>query len=517
MNKISPVNKMATKAMTTIEECTVCCEAYNKSSRAQVDCERAGCNYKACTECIRAYLLTSVNEPHCMECKTNWSAKFMLVLKKTWLNDIYRPHREKFLCDLELSKIAETMPQAERYQEVKKQEKVTNELRSQYMAMKIELEKIGTKINESSRLTQQIRHGGGIADAKVEKKEFFMPCPAVNCNGLLSTQYKCGICDMYTCHECHEVLGLSKTEHTHTCDANNVASALAIKKETKQCPGCHNRIFRVEGCSQMWCTGCHTAFDWNTGRKVSTDGLHNPHWFEYQRTLNGGTAPRTPGDVPCGGLCTRSQVNAGIVAKIMSAGRAIALTPYQVSSSTDPLCETLRFMHRIIENITHNDVRETRQRIQGLRDFTEQRVKYIVGEITKEQLSTHIFRSDKTRQKNTEMLNVYELLSAVGIDLFNRLLANTQTGEAFVQAVKEQVAQYDKLRVYCNGLFAVISNTYAMTVPQITDSWIRISEKFNTKTLKNIEQMAPGPATPASATPASASATPASATPGLSV
>ena len=127
-NKISTVNKkMATssneataKTATTkeakepVEECTVCCEAYNKSSRVKVDCERAGCNYKVCIECVRAYLLTSVNEPHCMDCKTNWSAKFMLILKKTWLNDTYRPHREKFLCDLELSKIAETMPAAER-------------------------------------------------------------------------------------------------------------------------------------------------------------------------------------------------------------------------------------------------------------------------------------------------------------------------------------------------------------------------------------------------------------------
>ena len=280
------------------------------------------------------------------------------------------------------------------------------------------------------------------------------------------------------------MIGLSKTEHTHVCDANNIASALAIKKETKQCPGCHNRIFRVEGCSQMWCTGCHTAFDWNTGRKVSTTGLHNPHWFEYQRTLNGGTVPRTPGDVPCGGLCTRTQMSTGIVAKITRHRPPASSNAYY---NTDPLGETLRYIHRIVEQITHNDVRETRQRIQGLRDFTEQRVKYIVGEMSKEQMSTHIFRSDKTRQKNTEMLNVYELLSAVGIDFFNRLLENTQTGEAFVQAVTDQIAQYDKLRVYCNGLFAVISNTYNMIVPQINDSWLRVNEKFNTRTLKNVE------------------------------
>ncbi len=478
---------MATAEKKVVDECGVCCEAYNKSSRVQIECERVGCNYKACSECVRAYLLTSVNEPHCMECKTNWSAKFMLILKKNWLNEIYRPHREKFLCDLELSKIAETMPAAERYIAVKKQEKVTDELRSQYMVLKLELEKINAKVNESHRITQHIKNGH--LDGKAEKKEFFMPCPAVDCKGLLSTQYKCGICDMFTCHECHEVIGPSKTEHTHVCDANNVASALAIKKETKQCPGCHNRIFRVEGCSQMWCTGCHTAFDWNTGRKVSTQGLHNPHWFEYQRTLNGGAAPRTPGDVPCGGLCTRSQVNSTIMTKILSARRATAtLTQNQViSSNTDPLCETLRYIHRIVENITNNDVRETRERIQALRDFTEQRVKYIVGEMSKEQLTTYIFRSDKTRQKNTELLNVFELLSAVGIDLFNRLLSNTNTGEVFLEEVKEQVAEYDKLRSYCNGLFATISNTYAMTVPQVTENWVRLTEKFNSKTMKMVD------------------------------
>ena len=499
VNKISRVNKMATKEMATpkematkematpkVEECTVCCEPYNKSSRLHIECERVGCNYKACSECVRAYLLTSVNEPHCMECKTNWSAKFMLILKKNWLNDIYRPHREKFLCDLELSKIAETMPAAERYMAVKKQEKVTDELNSQYMVLKLELEKIGAKVNESRRITQQIKHGH--LDGKEEKKEFFMPCPAVNCNGLLSTQYKCGICDMFTCHDCHEVIGESKTEHTHVCDANNIASALAIKKETKQCPGCHNRIFRIEGCSQMWCTGCHTAFDWNTGRKVSTQGLHNPHWFEYQRTLNGGTVPRTPGDVPCGGLCTRSQVNTTIVTRLVPNKRVISLnTPPTPMTNNDRLAETLRYIHRIVENITHNDVRETRQRIQGLRDFTEQRVKYIVGEMTKEQLTTYIFRSDKTRQKNTELLNVFELLSAVGIDFFNRLINNTNTGELFVKEVAEQIAEYDKLRAYCNGLFATISNTYGMTVPQVTENWVRLTEKFNSKTIKMVD------------------------------
>ena len=122
-----------------------------------------------------------------------------------------------------------------------------------------------------------------------------------------------------------------------------------------------------------------------------------------------------------------------------------------------------------------------------MRDFKEERIKYILGDMTKQQLSSHIFRTDKVRQKNTEMLNVFELLSAVGIDMFNKLLANTQSGVELLYEVQEQIEQYNKLRIYCNGLFAVISNTYGMSVPHITKKWIRISEKYNSKSLKFIE------------------------------
>ena len=103
---------MSGAAKKEVEECIICCEPYNKSTHIPIECEQMGCLYKACLECIRSYLLTSVNEPHCMQCKANWSAKFMLNLRKGWLSDIYRPHREKFLCDIELSKIAETIRQA---------------------------------------------------------------------------------------------------------------------------------------------------------------------------------------------------------------------------------------------------------------------------------------------------------------------------------------------------------------------------------------------------------------------
>ena len=478
------------------EECIVCCEPSNKTKHLLIECEHVACKYNACRECVRSYLLISASDPHCMECKTNWSPRFMLILNKNWLSDIYRPHREKLLCDIELSKITETMPAAERYKSWQAQQQICEEIRAEWIAHKAQTEKLLDKYNAATRLAHNIKSGK--EEEKVEKKEFFMSCPAVNCNGMLSTQYKCGICDIFACKECNECIGMNKTAE-HTCDPNNVASAQAIKKETKQCPGCHNRIYRVEGCSQMWCTGCHTAFDWNTGKKVVSGRLHNPHWLEYQRGLNGGTAPRAPGDVPCGGICSRSAVNQQIVVKINMHRQS----SYNALYASDPLVDTLRSIHRIVENITLNHVRELRDRLQTLVDFKTQRVKYIVGEITKAELSTQIFKADKVRQKNTEMLNVYELLSAVGIDMFNRLLANTKRGEDFIADVTDQVKQYDTLRTYCNGLFAIISNTYGMVVPQINKSWSVLTERFNSKTMKELE---PSPS-PSVSSPASSSST----------
>jgi hypothetical protein len=286
---------------------------------------------------------------------------------------------------------------------------------------------------------------------------------------MLSTQYKCGICENYTCHDCHEIIGLNKTTHEHICDPNNIASAQAIKKDTKQCPGCHNRIYRTEGCSQMWCTGCHTAFDWNTGRKVVSEQLHNPHWLEYQRSQNNGQAPRAPGDVPCGGICSRQDLN-----------RILIRLPSIVE-----LSDKLRQVYRFVVEVTLNQVREIRERCQQMRDFQDQRVKYIVGETSKEKMAAHIFKSDQTRQRDTEILHIYELLSAVGIDMFNRLMVEIPRDQLHTLAI-EQLTEYNRLRLHCNSLFAVISNTYNKTVPQVCDLWLIQSGKFTSKSMLKV-------------------------------
>ena len=139
----------------------------------------------------------------------------------------------------------------------------------------------------------------GWGNQKKEVRKFIRKCPVDNCNGFLSTQWKCGLCDTKVCSDCLEIKPESKTDE-HVCNADSVASAKVIKRDTKPCPSCGVRIYKISGCDQMWCVECRVAFSWSTGCKIR-GRIHNPHFYEYQQA-QGENAVRNPGDIACCGI-----------------------------------------------------------------------------------------------------------------------------------------------------------------------------------------------------------------------
>lgn len=156
-------------------------------------------------------------------------------------------------------------------------------------------------LNESIHRSELL-YDGRAAPAAPERREFIMKCPDDGCRGFLSSAYKCGTCNKYACSKCLVVFGAEK-DGAHECNKDTLESVKAIKSETRPCPKCGTRIFKVEGCDQMMCTmgDCNTAFSWNTG-KIEVGRIHNPHYYEWLRRTGGGAAPREPGDIPCGGI-----------------------------------------------------------------------------------------------------------------------------------------------------------------------------------------------------------------------
>jgi hypothetical protein len=143
-------------------------------------------------------------------------------------------------------------------------------------------------------------------DPEAGKHRFIRPCSDTGCKGFLSTAWKCGLCEKHACSQCHVVLEGDKKEHV--CDPDTLATAKLIVSQSKPCPGCHINISKIDGCNQMWCTICNTAWDWKSGR-IETK-VHNPHYFEYMR--NRGTVavvPRNPNEVLCGRELDRYFIN----------------------------------------------------------------------------------------------------------------------------------------------------------------------------------------------------------------
>ena len=376
-------------------------------------------------------MLNSTNEPHCMNCKNPWSTKFLLDnLNRSFVDNDFKKHRKNLLVEKEISRTPELMNLVERTKLIEEANEELHEIEKKYIEARKIFNEFAKQVNEKKLEIHRIKSG---EDSKEARKKFIMPCPGDNCKGYLSTQYKCEVCKLYTCPDCFEVIGYSK-EELHECKDDNLKSAELIKKETKGCPKCGVRIFKISGCDQMWCTECKVAFSWNTGKIVLNGAIHNPHYYNYlQQTGGANNAPRNPGDIVCGGLIqyyaliyiTRwisrfSQSYFIDLLKSENENVSKYFTQNKIKE-IDQFVTIITSLHRLINHITNVDLVNARNKVRTLQNHDDSTIQYILNRKTKEQLSDIIFRNDNQRKKYNEVLNIYELLSVVGVERFNAI------------------------------------------------------------------------------------------------
>jgi len=456
-----------------------------------------------------------------MTCNKAWSDKFIAKnLGSTFLRSEYSIHRKELLVQQQISRMPETMAAAESHkqillleEQIKKlklektqSKKVYNEVHEKQVKARIEflkslenvtqeeftrlqgtwLKETGPKntkelkaIEETTSLLQAnvrklmhdirvIKTGGSIVgEEKKEARKFIMPCPNTDCRGYLSSQYKCELCEHHTCSKCFDLIGLSKEDSGHECKPENVESAEFIKKQSKPCPCCGTRISKIDGCDQMWCTQCHKAFSWNTG-KVVTGTIHNPHFYQYQRENGGGAMARNPGDVVCGGLPDSREVN-------------MKLTRSKIPADKAQLINTVSNIHRLQNHFTAFTVTPLRTNVREEQNFEKERIQYILQEISREELGTKVIRKDNARRKQTALLHICELFTTVAIDMFQKIILSENVGNDFAEELEARVSEYDNLRQYCNEHFKEISILYNVCVPFINDAWMSDTCKFNSK------------------------------------
>lgn len=389
--------------------CQICCEKFNKSTRKQINC--SSCDFDACNSCWQTYLLSLPDNPHCMKCKSNLSNMFCFNnFTKTFMNKVYKNHQKDILFQIEKAKIPATMPYIEALNNVDK-------IKDENTILHQQIEQLRAKIYQNERKIRQnynIYYGDTPLDAQ-EHKKFVKKCPANECNGFLSTAWKCEVCKLWTCPKCEEIIGETK-DNQHVCDENKKISIEFIRKDTKPCPSCSANIFKISGCSQIWCTNCNIAFSWNTGRKINGN-IHNPHYFEWLNNQNNGhQAPHQPGHILCGGLPRINQITN-------------LITPLLKFTNIHDENERQNFKNRIqglwrvsahINDIIIGRLRDHVQR-ENDREYRYDRIKFIQKTIDEKTFKTIIMKKKKKKDFETEVLHIYELFNVVIVETINHL------------------------------------------------------------------------------------------------
>ena len=280
-DKVKPIEKKEEKSEKG--ECQICCN--------NAEIIKCGCGYCCCFDCFDNWF-KNFGKLECPKCRGVWDIDYTL----------------------------ENIPNAlERFTEYRKQilfnrENININKKRNYL---YEVGVVENDINENMSLVKDLLEN--IENKKLELKSIranyareTYKCP--KCDNIINIRNTikiktennetelgiCETCHLYYCIKCYTLLENFKNEENfepknHVCDPNSLEDIEMIKKLYKPCPCCLSSIEHLEGCNQMWCTNCNTAFNWDTLEIIHKD-IDNPHFNAFI------SAVRNPLDTTCGDL-----------------------------------------------------------------------------------------------------------------------------------------------------------------------------------------------------------------------
>ena len=413
----------------------------------------------------------SLQDAHCMNCKRAWNDEFLdMHFTKAFRTGPWKKHREKVLFDRELALLPTHQPRVEATLNMRKVGDRIEELTAEFAVWE---EK--RKVLYEEKRTLDMRYNGlerlrdrynyerrgepipaylldhSIPKEKSERTAFIMKCPDIECRGFLSSAYKCGTCQRYACKDCLDILGTDR-DVEHTCEEEKKASVGLILKESKPCPKCGTRISKIDGCDQMFCTECHTAFSWNSGQQVN-GVIHNPHYYEWLRKSGGGHAPRVEGDMPCGGL-------PGFYHFTQRMGGCDVQTQ-----------KIIQQIHRIVSEIADERLGNYQGQF-NIQENGDLGVLYLMKEIEKEAMQAELIKRERKRERHQAIRAVLEMFVNTGTMWLNAIINQPVT----MERGKEWVTEFEALRNYVNESLLKISMMKGCSVPLIgevnkPDTW----------------------------------------------
>lgn len=474
-------------AQQTKDTCSVCYEKYNKSINKMFECP--SCEFHSCRDCIKKYLLNSNDTPHCMKCKNGWTRDILIdATLKSFVNNEYKNHTKNILFDAEKSRLPETMSHVDNHL---KCIDLKSKIKNNKDIIKKKKEELRQLMFNNSRNERNL-HLRQIGQHKDSKKQFIKKCPAEGCRGFLSSDYKCGICNKYTCPKCF-VIKESDDESKnpeHVCKEEDLKTADMIRNECKDCPGCGTHIFKTQGCDQMWCTQCHIAFSWRTGLKMS-GVIHNPHFIEWQNSGQARAPINIPGAIMCGGMPRSHDFKVVLFRNFGLNHSEVYRKCFRVRNETEKYCVDVTDFQRSILYFSNSVLNSIRTQCNDNQDNKDLRIKYILKEISEDVMKNELEKRKKRYEKARTILDVYELINTVFTesirDIYETLCSNVGNTDSEktinTKCLNTNFERLDRIREYVNEELKKISITYSQSIRCFTPRYRMVSVKFSKRDL----------------------------------
>lgn len=426
-------------------KCDICDQNFTNKMRKKIKCPY--CEKISCVFCFQNFLIKSESiTPKCMFCFENFSYWYI------------RENCSYNFCnkDLHLKRTeVETKRQLSLLPNTQNLANLEKERRNYFLEIELYNNKIAELKREIEIVKRQRRNVPWPTlqdiDENNQKITFIQKCPIEDCRGFLNNNWKCGICQTYICKRCL-VPKLSRNDNNHFCDEQTVTSISLIKKDSKPCPKCGDYIFKIEGCDQMWCPGCKTAFSWRTGM-IDKGTVHNPHYFEYMRNLNDGVIPRQPGDLqPCDAVPDY---------------QTIWLSSVKWNKNNNFVRDITREINNFVRYRNHFERTLMPQvNINYQEKYTNLRIKYLLKDIKLNDLKQEISKIIKKEEKDSQILEIYNVFYLVTGEILiniNEMLNNNTDPDTIV----EEIEKTQNIKKYCNDKLKIISDVFKNKVKLI--------------------------------------------------
>jgi hypothetical protein len=443
-------------------ECDICCEVFTKQRRKPIVCQ--ACDYVACNACYKTFLTgDGVSRPKCMneKCNTEWTPTFLKShFTEAFISGELRDHATMILVQQQIAMLAATQPAVER--------------RIRMVQIRSDIIDIDRQMNDlliRKRILQQetriLERGGNIGDEVAAVSAFQHKCCASDCLGFVSSAWKCGICEKFSCTHCHEVKGATTEEiDAHVCNPDNVETVKLLKADTKPCPGCGTYIHKTEGCDQMFCIMCKQLWSWNTGR-IEERG-HNPHYLEWMRSRAGSVLVRDPADIQCG-----REIDWRFNNIMYSTFREIGLRRIISDDDFEKLRVVSKTWAESIAHLRHHDITAFRASAETRVPLENLRISYMMKQTTENHFRLRVFQIHKNGEVDRQILELLIAMQNAATDILYRfldtlstMLSNTDElplTASKLDSAKNQLLELSELRNYAQHCIVEIYSMNSKT------------------------------------------------------